>query len=201
MFSCVFLWGSRRLCSVFPGAFFFYYYYFFTLLVQKRLSFTFWRVALIAQYSAFSLPLFHTVTILSVLLKVMFLCSTLWFHGLGVRNVLLLRKGNMTNCDCWIFPAPYYNKHYYNNNAVVNELMRVIKKEPLDSSSLTSICDVQWIPELIWDVCFCAPCPLRVALFPCSYISGLPHFHQSLSVTFQKGTLTCFLCSKQVYIV
>lgn len=118
---------------------FFYYFFFFTLLVQKRLSFTFWRVALIAQYSAFSLPLFHTVTILSVLLKVMFLCSTLWFHGLGVRNVLLLRKGNMTNCDCWIFPAPYYNKHYYNNNAVVNELMRVLKKEPLDSSSLTSV--------------------------------------------------------------
>lgn len=59
--SCGF-WEGSVMCFLVLVFFFF----FFTLPVQKRLSFTFWRVALIAQCSAFSLPLFHTVTILSV---------------------------------------------------------------------------------------------------------------------------------------
>lgn len=58
---------------------------FFTLLVQRRLSFTFRRVALIAQCSVFSLPLLHTVTTLSVHSvegHVLLLNSTLCFPGL-----------------------------------------------------------------------------------------------------------------------
>lgn len=101
--SCVVLGGSRRLCSVFPGAF-----QTFLLSSHSKGCLLPRCLNLPAQFAQPPLPP-HREPFICVLEGRFLVVS--W----TLSCKCLLRKNKKENCD-WIFPAPYYNKHSKNKN-------------------------------------------------------------------------------------